>query len=293
MRILVTGGTGFIGASLCRMLRGEGHAVTVVTRQDPRPGEDTVGWDDVGRAVADADAVVNLAGEPIAARRWKAAQKHRISGSREGRTRALVEAMAAAPRRPQVLVSGSAIGIYGPRDDEPVDESTPPGKGFLAQVCEAWEREAVRAESLGVRVVRLRIGIVLAADGGALASMLPPFRFFVGGRLGSGRQWMSWVHRDDVIGLIMEALANPAYQGAVNATAPHPVTNAEFTQALAAALMRPAWIPAPAFALKLALGEMASMLLTGQRVRPAAAGRLGYAWRFPQLTPALLATVRR
>jgi hypothetical protein len=293
VRVLVTGGTGFVGASLCRALQGEGHAVTIVSRHEGASGEPTVGWDDLDAALAESDAVVNLAGEPIAARRWSNSQKHRILGSREGRTRALVEAMGRVSQRPRVLVSASAIGIYGPRGNEALDETASPGSGFLAQVCDIWEREARRAEALGVRVVRLRLGIVLAPDGGALARMLPPFRRVVGGRLGSGKQWMSWVHRDDVLGLISEALANPAYVGAVNATAPNPVTNAEFTHVLSGVVMRPAWLNVPGFVLRLALGEMASMILTGQRVLPGVAQRLGYAWRFPELSGALRATVRR
>ena len=293
MRILVTGGTGFVGAPLCRALKGEGHAVTVVSRHGGMPDIPSVGWDDVEGVLPEIDGVVHLAGEPIAARRWSNAQKHRIAGSREGRTRALVEAMGRVSQRPGVLVSASAIGYYGPRGDEPLDETAPPGSDFLAQVCDVWEREARRAEALGVRVVRLRLGIVLAPDGGALARMLPPFRRFMGGQLGSGKQWMSWIHRDDVLGLVMEALTNPAYAGAVNATAPNPVTNAEFTRVLASVLMRPVWLNVPGFALRLALGEMASMILTGQRVLPAVAQRLGYSWHFPDLTSALRATVRR
>jgi uncharacterized protein len=291
VRVLVTGGTGFIGASLVQTLRGGGHTVTVVTRHPGAP--DTVGWDALEPALAAADAVVNLAGEPIAARRWRADQRHRIAGSREGRTHALVDAIGKASPRPGVLVSASAIGYYGPRDDAPIDETAGVGGGFLAQVCDAWEREAVRAESFGVRVVRVRFGIVLAPDGGALARMLVPFRRFLGGRLGSGRQWMSWIHRDDAIGIALAALGNDAYRGPVNATAPHPVTNAEFTSTLAAALMRPAWLHAPSFALRLALGEMASMLLTGQRVLPRVAQEHGYEWRFADLRAALRASVRR
>src|SRR5438552_437996 len=167
------------------------------------------------------------------------------------------------------------------------------GRGFLADVCRAWEQEALRAEDIGLRVVRLRLGVVLAADGGALARMLPPFRAFVGGPLGSGRQWMSWIHRDDVTGLVVAALTNDGYRGPVNATAPQPVTNREFARALGHTLARPAWLPTPAFALRLALGEMAELLLTGQRVLPGVANRLGYPWRYPELSAALRASVRR
>ncbi len=292
MRVLVTGGTGFVGAALCHALGGAGHTVTVVTRDHTLVDGAAIGWDDVGQAMAEHDAVVNLAGEPIAGRRWSEQQKRLIRESREIATRTLVDAMARSPQRPAVLLSASAIGYYGSRGDELIDETAEPGTGFLAEVCQVWEREAARAEDLGVRVVRLRLGIVLAGDGGALARMLPPFRAFVGGPLGSGSQWMSWIHRDDVTGLVVSALANPAYRGAVNATAPEPVTNLEFSRRLGAVLVRPSRLRVPAFVLRLALGEMADMLLTGQRVRPAVAEQLGYDWRYPRLGQALSATVR-
>jgi len=189
--------------------------------------------------------------------------------------------------------NASAVGYYGPRDDEPLDESAGPGAGFLADVCRAWEQEALRAEDLGPRVVRLRLGVVLAADGGALARMLPPFRAFVGGPIGSGRQWMSWIHRDDVTGIVVDALANDGYHGPVNATAPQPVTNRDFAKLLGRTLARPVWLPTPAFALRLALGEMAELLLSGQRVLPGIAERLAYQWRYPELSGALRASVRR
>ncbi|HJQ83171.1 MAG TPA: TIGR01777 family oxidoreductase, partial [Candidatus Binatia bacterium] len=206
--------------------------------------------------------------------------------------RALVAAAAGAATRPRVLVSASAVGYYGPRGDEPLDESADAGTGFLADVCRAWEREALAAEPLGLRVVRLRLGIVLANDGGALARMLPPFRFFAGGPIGSGEQWMSWVHRDDVTGLVVDALEKDAYSGAVNATTPHPATNSDFAAALGRALARPAVLRTPAFALRLALGEMADMLLTGQRVLPRVAEAHGYYWRYPELPAALRASAR-
>jgi uncharacterized protein (TIGR01777 family) len=289
MRVLVTGGTGFIGAALCHALTGAGHAVSVVTR-DPRAA---LGWEGVSAAVRESDALVNLAGEPLGSRRWSARQKELIRESRVRATRTLVDAAAAAGPRPRILVNASAVGYYGPRDDEALDESAGPGAGFLADVCRAWEEEARRAEDLGLRVVRLRLGVVLAADGGALARMLPPFRAFVGGPIGSGRQWMSWIHRDDVIGLVVAALGNDGYRGPVNATAPEPVTNREFAKALGRALARPAWLPTPASALRLALGEMAELLLAGQRVLPGVANRLGYQWRYPELGGALRASVRR
>jgi uncharacterized protein (TIGR01777 family) len=190
-------------------------------------------------------------------------------------------------------VNASAVGYYGPHDDEPLDETAPPGEGFLAEVCRAWEAEAVAAEPLGLRVVRLRIGIALAADGGALARMLQPFRAFIGGPLGTGTQWMSWIHRDDVIGLVVAALAAEGYAGPVNATAPEPVTNRDFAAAVGRMLARPAWMRTPAVLLRLSLGEMAEMLLTGQRVLPGVAERLGYRFRYPDLTAALRASVRR
>jgi hypothetical protein len=291
--VLLAGGTGFIGGALRAALEGAGQRVTVVTRDPGRAAPPAVGWEAVGAAVADSDALVNLAGEPIAAGRWSPARKRAILESRARATRALVEAAVAAPRRPTVLVSASAVGYYGPRGDEPLDEAAPAGSDFLARVCRAWEEEAERAEAAGLRVVRLRIGIVLDRGGGVLARMLPLFRAFAGGPLGDGRQWMSWIHRDDVVGLVLDVLGRQDWRGAVNATAPRPVTNAEFSRVLGKALGRPAALRAPAFALRLVLGEMADMLLTGQRVLPAATDRLGYRWRHAELLPALRACVGR
>ena len=292
MRVLVTGGTGFIGQAVCHALRGAAHTVTIVSRDPAHAAGTAVGWNAVGQAVAAADALVNLAGEPIAAGRWGPVRKEAILQSRVNATRALVDAAGAAAQRPGVLVSASAVGYYGARDDEVLDETAGPGTGFLAEVCQAWEREASRAEALGLRVVRLRIGMVLAGDGGALARMLPPFRAFVGGRLGNGRQWMSWIHRGDLTGLVVEALANEGYRGAVNATAPQPVRNREFVAALGRVLVRPAAFPVPRVVLRVAFGEMADMLLTGQRVLPRAAERLGYRWQYPEVLGALRASVR-
>jgi uncharacterized protein (TIGR01777 family) len=293
MRILVTGGTGFVGAPLCHALRGAGHTVRVVTRHPEGADGTGVAWDDVGQAVREAEAVVNLAGEPIAARRWKNEQKRRIRDSRVETTRRLVAAIAATEPRPAVLLSASAVGYYGPHGDEPLDETAGPGSDFLADVCTAWENEALAAERAGVRVVRLRLGIVLAADGGALPRMLPPFRAFVGGPIGRGEQWMSWIHRDDVTGLVVAALEDDRWHGAVNATAPEPVTNAGFARALGRTLSRPAVLRTPATVLRLVLGEMAEMLLTGQRVLPRVAEERGYRWRYPTLASALRASVRR
>lgn len=291
MRVLLTGGTGFVGRALAEALVAAGHTVMLVTRDPSHASAPAVDWDGVPAAVTEADAVVNLAGEPIAARRWSNAQKARIRSSRVESTRRLVEAIAAATVRPSVLVTASAVGYYGPHGDEPLDETAPAGSDFLAEVCRAWEAEAFAAEALGLRVVRLRIGIVLARDGGALGRMLPPFRAFVGGALGSGTQWMSWIHRDDLVGLVVDALKKDAYRGPVNASAPQPATNEEFTRVLGQVLARPTLFRVPAIALRLALGEMADVLLTGQRVIPAVADRIGYRWRYPELTPALHASV--
>ena len=298
MKLLVTGGTGFIGAPLCRALAQQGHDVVVLSRLvRPPPGSGPirlVSWDDPAwtAALREADAVINLAGESIAARRWSPPQKRAIRESRVSTTRRLIEAMAQGATRPRVLVSASAIGYYGPRGDEELDEQAPPGQGFLAETCQAWEAEARRAEPLGVRVVRARIGLVLGPGGGALAKMVPPFRAFVGGPLGHGRQWMSWVHRDDVIGLIAWSLTRADVAGPLNVTAPAPVTMRTFCAALGRALHRPSWAPVPAPVLRLLLGEMAQeLLLSGQRVVPRAALHLGYRFHHSELGPALAAAL--
>jgi len=295
MRLLIAGGTGFIGAALCRSLLADRHELFLLTR---RPGGDAGGprllsWqtDEWRRALAEADGVINLAGESIAEAHWSPARKAAIRASRIETTRALVGAIGGHGRRPAVLINASAVGYYGPRGDEPIGEDDPGGSGFLSELCRDWEAEAQRAEPLGVRVVRLRIGVVLAAGGGALAKMVPPFRWCIGGPLGGGRQWMSWVHRDDVIGLIHWALARPDVSGALNATAPNPVTMRTFCSELGRALGRPSWAPVPGAALRLLLGEMADMLLTGQRALPEAALRAGYSFRHPTLRDALTACV--
>jgi uncharacterized protein (TIGR01777 family) len=291
MRVLLTGGTGFIGGAVARALRGAGHDVTIVSRQPGYVPAKAISWDGVRAAMHETDAVVNLAGEGIADGRWTAARRHEIVASRVDATRAIVGAMAESPSRPKVLVNASATGFYGAHGDEVLDETAGPGEGFLADVCRTWEAEAFRAQALDVRVAALRIGIVLGPDGGALAKMLTPFRAAVGGRLGSGKQWMSWIHRDDVVGLVLAALDGAAYGGPVNATAPTPVRNRDFTAALAAAVHRPAVMPVPGLVLRLALGEMAELLLTGQRVVPAVATAAGYAFKYPELGPAIAASI--
>src|SRR5215468_4276647 len=283
MRVLVTGGTGLVGRPACDVLRAAGHAVTIVSREPGRVPARAIGWDGLRAAMPETDAIVNLAGESVAGGRWTAARKAAIRTSRIEATRALVDAATAASPRPKVLVNASAVGYYGAHGDEPLDERAAAGTDFLARVCVEWEAEARRAEALGVRVVVLRVGVVLAPDGGALSAMLLPFRAGLGGPIGGGRQWMSWVHRDDVVGLLREAVANEKYAGPVNATAPNPVTNRDFTRALGRALHRPAVLPVPGIGLRLLMGEMATMLLSGQRVLPHVAERLGYAWRQPEL----------
>ncbi|MEG2804169.1 TIGR01777 family oxidoreductase [Stenotrophomonas sp.] len=292
MDILITGGTGFIGRPLCTALLAAGHGVHVLTRRPgapPPPGVYYIGrLDDVGPV----QAVVNLAGEPLTDGRWTQARKQAFHASRIGTTRALLAWMQALPTPPQVLVSGSAIGYYGPRDGTPLDEASAPGDDFAAMLCRQWEAEAFKADEIGVRTCVVRTGIVLDRDGGALARMLPPFRLGLGGPMGDGRQWMSWIHREDLVGLILWLLANDAARGAYNGTAPGTLTNADFARTLAKVLGRPALLTTPAFALKLAFGEMAQLLLTGQNVQPVRALDGGYRFQYPTLDGALEAILR-
>lgn len=296
MKIIIAGGTGFIGGTLVRRLMEEGHSIVLLTRNVGKAeawkhrGATILSWEDKNwpATLDGADAVINLAGEGIADGRWTAGRKERILASRLNTTRDLIDAMAKTQKRPGVLINASAVGYYGPRDAQAIDESsTSNGKGFLAEVCVAWEREALRARSLGIRVVLLRIGVVLGRQGGALPRMLLPFRLGLGGRLGSGKQWFPWVHVDDVAGIARESLTNPGLDGPVNVTAPQPATNAEFTQALGAALRRPTIAAVPAFALRLLLGEMSEMLLNGQKALPRVAEKAGYRFQFPSLREAL------
>lgn len=301
MRVVVTGGTGFVGRSLCAALLEHGHAVTVLTRtpSDARAAlpssVDVAPWDpEHGNATLPegTEAVVNLAGESIASGRWNAEQKRRIMESRVKGTEAIVNAIAAATPRPTVLINASAIGVYGSRGDEPLAEDATAGTGFLSEVVQAWEEAARKAEPLGVRLVMLRIGVILGRDGGALGQMALPFKLFAGGPVGSGRQWMSWIHLDDVVGMIVWALEDTAVSGPINTVAPEPLRNADFNRELGRALGRPSWLPAPAFALKLILGEMAdTLLLNGQRVIPARALELGYVFKHPSARTALEASV--
>ncbi len=311
MKVLITGATGLVGTALTKALVADGHTVcrlmrreTVSAKTGPaRKGSPQVldvPWDpessdglsfaDSQGEIAGAEAVVNLAGAPIASERWTTQRKMVLRSSRARTTRSLVAALGKLKTPPKVFVSASAIGYYGNRGEEVLTEDSKAGDDFLAQVALEWEAEAKKAEPLGMRVVRARFGIILAKHGGALPQIMRPFKFFVGGKLGSGRQWMSWITLEDVIGILRHALENASASGAINVVAPHPIRNAQFTTELARAMHRPAAFAAPAFALRLALGqEMAdSMLLTSQRVEPARLAAVGYPFRHPDLPSALI-----
>jgi hypothetical protein len=294
--VLVTGGTGFIGVPLCYLLRQEGYAVTVISRY-PERAVQRLGPE--VRVLLEPEehsyhAVINLAGEPLAAGRWSAARKTEIRRSRIGTTEALLAHFKRMGKAPQVLVNGSAIGFYGNRQDEPLVESSPAGEGFGAQLCRDWEQVAEAFAALGTRVCRLRTGIVLGEGGGVLQQMLLPFKMGLGGPLGSGRQYMSWIHREDLLGLILMCLSQEDCVGPVNGTAPNPVTNREFARALGRALSRPAILPMPGFMLRLLMGEMADeLLLAGQRVLPKVALARGYQYRYPELDQALAAIFQK
>ncbi len=303
MRIVIAGGTGFLGSPLAEAYAEEGHDVRVLTRglapgdsrHDPGtgvPGVTRVGWQANGEsgpwaaAIDGADAVVNLAGESIADGRWTPQRKALLRDSRILATKSLVAAITAAKAPPRVFVSGSAVGYYGPCGDEPLTEDSRPGDDFLATLCVDWEAEARRATTSGTRLALLRTGIALERSGGALAKMITPFKLFAGGPIGSGRQYMSWIHRLDWLEMVRWIVDTPQVTGPVNATAPHPVTNRQLARALGRALHRPALVPAPGFALKIVLGEMADSLVTGQRVLPERAKSLGFHFRYPEIEQA-------
>lgn len=291
MRITITGASGFVGTRLLTRLLADGHKLEVLGRRKPRADAGFTPWDalDGEPRLPPSDAVVHLAGEPVA-QRWTPNVKRRIRDSRVEGTKALVAAMARLDPRPATLICASAVGYYGNRGDETLTETSPPGRGFLPETCVGWESAAESASQHGIRVVRLRIGVVLGREGGALAKMLPAFRLGAGGPLGSGRQWMPWIHADDLLGLIQFALQTQT-SGAVNACAPNPVTNREFTKTLGAVLHRPAILPVPEFGLRLLFGEMAEILLDSQRVIPAAALAAGYRFAHPDLKNALAAAL--
>lgn len=304
-RIIVTGATGMIGRALCRRLVARGDQVIVFSRRLDAaraavPGAaQYVAWDGATRgsweaAVEGVDAVVHLAGAPIAGQRWTPAYKQEILRSRVEGTRLLVDAMARAAARPRALVSASGIDFYGPHGDEALDETAPAGKVFLARVCVAWEEEARRAEDYGVRTAMIRSGIVLDRQEGALAPLLLPFQLFAGGPVLPGTQWWSWIHIDDEIGLVLRLIDDQNASGPFNGVAPEAQRNRDFCAALGRALGRPSWLPLPGFALHILLGEMAqALLIDRQRVTPAKALALGYRFTYPSLEPALRAVLAR
>lgn len=303
MRIAITGATGFIGGHLTSRLDAEGIAYAILTRNVERArrarpnAADFVHWDPPQSPpdptkLEGLDGVVHLAGDPVA-QRWTQAARASIASSRIQSTETLVSTLTGLSRGPATLVSSSAIGFYGPRDDTRLAEDDAGGQDFLAEVCRKWEAAASRATTGGVRVIQLRTGIILGPDGGALALMLTPFRLGLGGPIGNGRQWMSWVHIDDVVGLILHALRSSSLEGPVNATAPEAVRNSTFSKTLGRVLHRPVFLPTPVLALRLLYGDFADILATGQRVVPKKALGAGYEFRFPELAPALEDVLRK
>ncbi|MBU6432213.1 MAG: TIGR01777 family oxidoreductase [Nitrospirae bacterium] len=304
MHIVVTGGTGFIGRPLCASLTQEGHLVTLLTRRKEEAqrscgstvmvvewnGKEAGAWE---HSLEGADAVISLAGAPIADARWTDARKRLLIESRVLTTRLLVEALSRRSSKPRTLISASGIGYYGASDDRVLDEGAARGQGFLADLCLQWEAEALRTAQFGMRVVIVRTGMVLEQDGGALPKMLLPFRLFAGGPIMPGTQWVSWIHRRDHIGLMQWLLATPSVSGPVNAVAPEAVTMHRFCEVIGGVLHRPSWLPVPGFALRVALGELGTLMTTGQRVRPAKALSGGYVFHYPTLEPALRAILTK
>ncbi len=299
MRIAIVGATGFVGSRLVEQLHTEGHQVTILTRNPTQatsrfPTATVVGYSPLKSGVwqeslSGCDAVVNLAGEPIAEKRWTSTQKQSILDSRKLGTQKIVEAINQAAVKPQVLINASAIGYYGTSETAKFDETSPAGTDFLAKVCQEWETAAQAVTASGTRLVILRLGIVLGENGGALGKMLAPFSAFVGGPIGSGKQWFSWIHRDDVVKLIIKAIIDTQMQGVYNATAPHPVTMQDFAQTLGTVMSRPSWLPVPNFALEALLGEGAIVVLQGQQVVPTQTLAKGFEFGYSTLTPALQA----
>lgn len=304
MNIVVSGGTGFVGRALCTALSHGGHRVCILTRnlgtalqlfgnnmmQIEWNGRDTGLWE---QALEGADAVISLAGEPIADARWTIARKQLITDSRVLTTRLLVRALSRQSSKPPIFISASGIGYYGANDDRCLDEGAARGQGFLADLCLAWEAEALRAAEFGARVVILRTGMVLEGDGGALPKMLLPFRLFAGGPIMPGTQWVSWIHRNDHIGLIQWALTTATVSGPINAVAPEPVRMKTFCEILGRIVHRPSWLPVPSLAMNILLGELGTLMTTGQRVIPAKAMAGGYTFQYPTLEPALRAVIEK
>jgi uncharacterized protein (TIGR01777 family) len=304
MNIVVTGGTGFIGRALCASLSRDGHRIMVLTRNagqivsQPGVRVNPVQWDgrDPGsweQALEGADAVINLAGAPIADARWTDERKRLLTESRVLTTRLLVRALSRRSSKPRVFISASGIGYYGASDDRLLDEGAARGTGFLADLCLAWEAEAMSAAEFGTRVVILRTGMVLEADGGALAKMVLPFKLFAGGPIMPGTQWVSWIHRSDHIGLIQWALTTATVSGPLNAVAPEPMRMKTFCDILGRVIHRPSWLPVPGIALNILLGELGTLMTTGQRVIPKKAIEGGYAFRYPTLEAALRAALKK
>jgi uncharacterized protein len=293
MRILLTGGTGLIGRQLCRVLRERGYELTVLSRKPAtvatKCGAGVHAWSTLAewKPTASFDAVINLAGEPIADKRWTRTRKRALLDSRVVLTEELVNRIAAAERKPKVLLSGSAVGYYGDRGDTVLSEREPPGSDFSAQLCQAWEAAAASAETMGVRVCMLRTGLVLSNQGGLLGQFLPPFRMGMGFRVGNGRQWMSWIHIDDYVAIVERMLNDDQCSGPYNMTAPNPAANAEFAVALGRVLHRPAWRVLPSALLRLGLGERATLLLGGQRVVPARLRQTNFKFGYDRLEDAL------
>ncbi|MEH2452494.1 thylakoid membrane protein ThyD [Nostoc sp.] len=301
MKVAITGATGFVGSRLVQRLHAKGDKIVVLARNtafaqkvfpsEAFPNLEIVAytpnasgsWQSV---IASCDGIVNLAGEPIAEGRWTAERKQEILNSRKLGTQKLVEAIANANPKPTVLVNASAIGYYGTSESATFDETSLSGNDFLAQVCQAWETEARKVKDAGVRLVILRLGIVLG-NGGALGKMIPPFKLFAGGPIGSGRQWFSWIHVDDLVNLILQALTKPEVEGVYNATAPNPVRMADLSQTLGRVMNRPSWLPVPAFAIEALLGDGAIVVLEGQQVLPKRTEETGFEYKYPNLQSAL------
>jgi uncharacterized protein len=299
MKIAIAGATGFVGSRLVEALQDRGHETLVLTRNPQQaasrfPKAQVVGYNPLKsgewqESISGCDGVVNLAGEPIAEKRWTPAHKRTILESRQIGTQKIVEAIDRASAKPQVLINASAIGYYGTSESAKFDETSPSGTDFLAEVCREWEAAAQAVTAGGTRLVILRLGIVLGENGGALGKMLAPFSAFVGGPIGSGKQWFSWIHRDDVVKSIVAAIENPQMQGTYNATAPNPVTMADFATTLGTVMERPSWLPVPNFAIEAMLGEGAIVVLQGQQVLPTQTLATGFEFRYPTLKPALIA----
>ncbi len=302
MKVLVAGGTGFIGKRLLARLHQEGCEIVLLTRgKHPPASVENIAraesWDaknpgEWQKEIETTDAVINLAGEPLIGKRWTSSQKEKIVKSRLETTRALIQAMRTAARKPKAFINASAVGYYGNVEEGEITENCPKGRGFLADTCEQWECEAQKAQELGIRTVILRTGIVLDKSGGALSKMLFPFRCFIGGPLGSGKQWVPWIHLEDVVEIILFALNHESLSGPVNVASPSPVRMKEFCAGLGKAVHRPSWIPVPGFILKILLGEMSEVLLGGQKVIAQKLLNSGYSFRFSKLDEAFRAALK-